>query len=225
MVEIAKFSRFSMCNCLTVRMDRHAKTTYKKKLLRTYTAHLMTPSVFINEAYPGTIIDVPFKSYWPRAKHIRQYYIPQKIKTFLLSTFNEVFHPNYTFGTSTRYTVPFKYRKAVLKHKLSKRDNVKAKNLIDKKTYIKHLKQLDAKVDEIWGPVNKILILYDHSAAPSEIQHRANKFNKIARKTLDWPCIPVEETYARGNRTWQHYATNTYLKLLVQIEQLERKGI
>lgn len=54
------FSRFSLCNCLTTRMDKAVKGLVERPI-RTYTAYLMTTDVFLHRAHAGENISVPFK--------------------------------------------------------------------------------------------------------------------------------------------------------------------
>jgi len=222
-MDIDKFKRFSMCNCLTVRMDRIAKET-NPNVARTYTAHLMTIDLFLKLAKPGIQIDVPFKEFWPTQKYIRTYRIPKKVNTFLFSPFNEAWHPGYHFGTDVRYVVPKRLRQPMIKE--SVRHGVKfirgRPNF--SKQFIENMKALDKKVTKLWNP-NKILVLYDNTWAPTNKKPRLDLFNQVAKETLKWPCIQVSEKRPKpkGADRWQHYSNSTYLGLLRQIEKLERK--
>jgi hypothetical protein len=216
-MDIDKFSRFSMCNCLTVRMDRLVKEASKNSV-RTYTAHLMTPHLFLRKVEPGVTIDVPFKDYWPKSKYIRQYVIPKRVRTFLLSTFNEIYHPNHSFGDGIRYVVPRGFR-----NKLPKSASIKSIKRITAEQFSLQLKKIDKKISDMWGDVCKILVFYDHSRASTRIQERAELFNQTARLAVNWPVIQVRERFPSEVRTWQHYSNKIYLELYKLIGRIERR--
>lgn len=220
-LDINKFRRFSMCNCLTVRMEQYAKRS-SANMLRTYTAHLMTPDLFLKKAKRGVHFNVPFIDFWKTKTYINTYCIPKKVDTFLFSTFNEIFHPNFTFDDGIRYVVPKQFRQKVLEHKQAIRKSVRRVNHIPINQYKNQLMLLKRKVGLLWKNVNKILIFYDHSRAPKAIRKRALEFNSMAMRVLNWPVIQIEEKY-RFTGSWQHYSVRTYMNLLAQIEGIERQ--
>jgi hypothetical protein len=208
-----KFYRFSMCNCLTIRMDQIAKKENKK--IRTYTAHLMTPSVFLAHACPGKEFTVPFHNFWARKDYIKIYKFPKHIKTFLLSPFNEVFHKNYTFYDSTRYAIPLEFTTS---HKMKQFENV---GRLPVYWYRRVLKKLNNKIDKIYPNSLKVLIFYSYTRAPQLMKRRALVFQKAAKETLQWPCIRLIETAQQSNQSWQHYSTAAYRTVLDKLEKLE----
>ena len=84
--------RFSMCNCVTLYFPD------------TYTAHGMTLDFFLNKAAPNIRIPLIHTDLWPHG-YVKVFKIPKKIKTFLFSPFNEIYHPNYRFDDSVRYAI------------------------------------------------------------------------------------------------------------------------
>lgn len=222
-MDMTKFKRFSMCNCLTVRMDKLSKKA-NPKVIRTYTAHLMTLDLFLKLAKPGMSLDVPFKKYWPKQKYIRTYHIPKKVTTFLFSPFNESWHPTFRFDTNVSYVVPKRLRKAIAKE--SAKHNMPFTR--EKKGSIlqfkKNIKALDKKVTSLWSP-RKILVLYDNTWAPKDKKSRLDAFNQIARKTLKWPCVQIKQKRNKPTKEdlWQHYSNAIYLNLQNQIEDIEKE--
>lgn len=223
-MHIGKFKRFSMCNCLTIRMDRAIKKI-NPKALRTYTAHLMSTDLFLKLAHPGVNIRVPLKDYWPEKRYIKVYTIPKNIITFLFSPFNEAFHTNYCFGSSVQYTVPKKLSGKLICIARDKKFDVKQikKSAQD---FAKDLEAMNKKVSKIWNVQSKILIFYDNTYAPESIRDRLVLFDSIAKNVLGWPYIQIKEKKTKVNKdsiySWQHYNNKTHIKLAKQIEFIER---
>lgn len=224
LVNINKFGRFSMCDCLTIRMDKYIK--HRQDVIRTYTPFLMTLDVFLNLAFPGTHVSVPFKEHWPGRKGIKDYEIPVKINTFLFSPFHAAFHHSYYFD-SIRWFIP----KEIVK-KLSSILKERGISIRKAKTYTQEqfkfdLKKLDKKVTAIWNPKNKILVFYNNTWAPPRIKNRLILFDNVARETLDWKCISVVDNRKQIPEVamWHHYERTTYTKLYDQIAELEKQNL
>ena len=75
-MNIEDFKRFSLCNCLTVRMEKHAKRRKIPPPIRTYTAHVMTMDLFLRKVRPGAVIQIPYPELWPKG-FITTYRIPK----------------------------------------------------------------------------------------------------------------------------------------------------
>ena len=209
------FKRFSMGNCATLRMDRYGR---KKNMtnIKTYTAHLMSLDSFINFPKNNFNIKIPF-DYWPYNK---KYFLPKKIKTFIYSTFNEIYHPRYSVENSCAFTIPDNFKKRIFEKQRNNKP-IKSLGFCNLYEYKKNIICLNKKVINIWGNVNRVLLFYDFKRAPKKIKIRARAFNKLAKNILGWKIVVINEKYLRAG-SWQHYSVETYLRLLKNIELLEQ---
>lgn len=214
--------RFSMCDCLTIKMDD------------TYTAIGAGIDCFINNFVPGEKWIAPFaqKLDEKQLKMMRPvgYKIPKKIDTFFWSPFHEATSTYWDLGDETIYS--FRLRGGFLeKFGVATREKRPSmKYLLDK------VVEMDKKVNEMWGPnVKKIMLFYDHSRMlDQQIRKRLEKFNEESSKILQWPTLKIELTDVdpsckeeantngkAGWSGWEHYNRDTYKQFYKQIEQLE----
>jgi hypothetical protein len=183
----------------------------------TYTAHAMTLDVFNKIAEPGKKIVLPYSDLWPNG-YVRAFKIPKKIDTFLFSPFNESYHPHYMFNG---------FRCTIGPHE----DAIPLKNLgtpIERPTleqFSVDLYKMQQKVNSIWNPKKRILILYDHTKAEKEDQNRMAQYNDVSIKILPfWPIVQVKDLF-QSKPMWCHYSEDaiksTYNEI-IKIEELEK---
>lgn len=195
--------RFSLCNCLTIYFPE------------TYTAHAMTMDFFIKKIQAGTRIPTIHTDLWPSG-YVHIFKIPKKIHTFLFSTFNEAYHPNYIFEDGVRYTMGPHTGLAKLK------SIAKEIPRLSPKEYAIALKEMDKRISSLWGNVLKLLVFYDHSRAPNDIKARMIEYNTVSKNTLGWPHVNVEEPNS-PKPMWYHYSDIGHKSVVEKIIKWETK--
>ena len=213
--------RFSMCDCLTVKMED------------TYTAIGAGLECFLNKFIPGEKWIAPWanKLDEKQLKMMRPvgYKIPKKIDTFLWSPFHEATSTYWDLNDNIKHSL--RLRGGFLE-KFGVATRVQPPSL---NNLLIQVKEMDSKVNEFWGPnVKKIMLYYDNSRALDK--QILNKFRKEVEKILDWPIVKVtltefdaqnKETEDKDNgiiwNGWEHYSIQTYKNFYTKIQQVEEK--
>lgn len=219
MLDKEKICRFSLCNCATIYMEKY----YNRDIIgRTYTPQFMSLDLFIKKAAIRKKIYYPYSSFWPKISGANPYIIPSKIRTFLFSPFNEIFHDFYTFGDNIRYAIPKDKRFDRIRPMGKRTIKINPTQFRDK------LKSTLEKVDCLWRRPLKILVFYDYNGSTKKIKNRAIKFQNICTQFFkEDNTIQIIETKVFKDRifdSWNHYSKYTYSNLLDRVKEIEVKN-
>lgn len=197
--------RFSLCNCLTLFFPE------------TYTAHCMTLDFFLTKVKSGTTIWIDRPDLWPQ-EYVHVFKIPKKISTFLFSPFNDIVFDQFVFNNA-RYAI------SPNEHKMNSFKHLSKKIQIDSFDVFKHkLIRLDKKIASLWGNgIIKILLFYSPLYADKHTTRLVNKYNSIAKKTLNWPFLYIMPTKKHESGRWYHYVNEDREMLFNKIVTLENK--
>jgi hypothetical protein len=200
---------FSMCNCITLGMPR------------TYTAHAMTMDMFLRLASPGARIPRPYIDLWPKT-FIKIYKIPENVKVFVFSTFNEVYLGSHVFEDGVRCTMGFNEKYEPLKRLSCPIPRLEIGE------FCEYISRVGEKVLRDWGQKTKRIILrYDKTRATPEIRDRMNAYDEAVIKTTGWPVVQVKDPKGpipvKGRpHMWCHYGKPSLRDLYLDIVKIER---
>jgi len=200
--------RFSLCNCLTVHEPG------------TYTAHGMTLDLFLREARPGIRLPMPHTDKWPSG-YVRVFKIPARIRTFMLSPFNEAYHPCYRFpGFPALYTMGPHEGTAWLKAHAVEVPRPTPEE------WAEAAFEVAKKVERIWGNVTRVLVIYDRRRAPEEVRERVLEYDRIARKVFPrWPVVRVDgPEKPNPEAMWCHYTKEARSAVTEAVGRIEQAG-
>jgi len=191
-----------MCNCLTIGFPD------------TYTSHAMTTDMFLRYVLPGSRVPMPHTDLWPSG-YIKVHKIPEKVTTFLFSTFNEVYHTNYMFEDGCRIAIGPHPETAKLKHIAKEISKLSIQDFCDE------VQKVGNKVDLIWPGCKKILVWYDTRRADKKTQAMFIKYNEAIIKTVNWPVAQMVDTTCK-KENWMHFDDMARFKLFDKIVEIEK---
>lgn len=193
--------RFSMCNCITLGFPN------------TYTAHGLSVDMFLNIVLPNTRYPLQFIDNWPNG-YVKCYKFPEKVSTFIFSTFNEVCHESYLFPDGNRHVLGPNEGLVYIRSKTKKIDRLSPKE------YCRKIKLMEKKVNVIWPNCVKILLFYDTNRADDIIKQRFKIYNELVCNTINWKTVSMLDTGCT-KPFWGHYKDsdrNILFKNIVNIE-------
>lgn len=197
---------FAMANCITLDMPR------------IYSAHGLTMDMFLNQVEPGNRVHRSNINLWPD-HFVRVFKIPQTVKLFIFSVFNEIYLPSYVWkedAIKDRFTIGFHKEQydpiRILSNEVER---------LDTESFCDRLIEVSKKVDRIWK-AKKMFLRYDKSRATQETKDLFHAYEEAVESKLNWPIVEVHDDKGppwKKNQPylWCHYAKVPLRKLYLDI--------
>jgi len=184
----------------------------------------MSMDMFLKHAEPGIRVPRPNIQLWPRT-FIKVFKIPEVVKVFLFSVFNEIYLPSYTWKERAkqgeRFTMGFNAAYSELRNRSI------VLPLYDTDEFCERLQAVGDKVDKIWVGAKKILLRYDKTRAKEDVQQRFEKYERAVEAAVNWPVVEIydstgPEVTSRRPHLWCHYSKEKLKDLHEQILSVEK---